>query len=511
MKRKPDSDSASVGERGGKADAADARSRDGNDRVGNLHVAVGNQVVQRLAAGAGGQPATRVRSSESGGDTSDGDSPESDRFAGNDDLERVFRGDLILGDGASGTHVTVVQQALMDAGFDLPRYGADGVYGSETRRAVRAFQRDEGLSGKEVDGLVGPQTMGLLDQRFASHGPSHELATDSSRSLMEGTRSLSASDRTAVEAAITTEQRTPSGSLPTFNRTIPGASEPYEERIEERLNDVIDAQYRHLVDERPSRDSSNLLSGSTIDQVARTAKEVTDDVFGNYQTGPALTYGVNVFDAYKARDKRISASTSNADSAAEWRVQKILDGGPGIAQIDREHGAVQSRSTEQGLVDPVKERIVKNRRGELLEIHRNWPGYASGGDIYVQRYKASSDAENRDAMYSLFETFIHEYIHTLEHPDHETYREGLDEQEGGFVLREGMTDYLAKVVWDNLEFDRSLRKDIEGPFHEPMSHPIPTPGYYQEAENAEQMVGIVGARNAMAAYFLGKTDLIGEP
>ena len=75
-----------------------------------------------------------------------------------------------------------------------------------------------------------------------------------------------------------------------------------------------------------------------------------------------------------------------------------------------------------------------------------------------------------------------------------------------------MTDYLAKMVWDNLEFDESLRAAVEGPFHDPSDptgHPIPDPPRYPEAKNAGKAVGIVGIRNAMAAFFTGKTELIG--
>lgn len=44
-----------------------------------------------------------------------------------------------------GLDVKALQQALMAAGFDLPKYGADGDFGNETRAAVRAFQTARGL------------------------------------------------------------------------------------------------------------------------------------------------------------------------------------------------------------------------------------------------------------------------------------------------------------------------------------------------------------------------------
>jgi peptidoglycan hydrolase-like protein with peptidoglycan-binding domain len=52
---------------------------------------------------------------------------------------------------SSGSTVAAVQRAL-----GIP---ADGIYGPQTRRAVRRFQRAHGLT---VDGIAGPQTLAAL-------------------------------------------------------------------------------------------------------------------------------------------------------------------------------------------------------------------------------------------------------------------------------------------------------------------------------------------------------------
>lgn len=448
----------------------------------------------------------------------DGHDLQSNRFKGNVELEKVYDAEKTIDSGEAGIHVTILQQALVDAGFSLPRYGVDGDYGSETADAVEAFQKSVmKRSDAEADGRLDQETMEDLDKHFLGHGPERDVATDPTRSLTEGTRTLSAKEKDALKKAITTEQRTSSGALPTFNRNISSASKPYEERIKERVNDVVDAQYAALVSSRPARNPSNLYSASTMDNVAQKAKEATDDVFGRYLPSFApgsLSWGVNVKDAYDFRDTNISTISGRGDWAAQWRVQKILDVDRGIKQIDEEHGAVQSRSTEQSLIAPVKNQIVTNRRSELLEIHKNWGGLRSGDKIYVQRYKASTDAENRKKMWDLFGTLIHEYIHLLEHPNYETYRESLDAKKGGVVLREGMADYLARMVWENITFDDSLRAAVEGSFHDsanPKAHSISPPGRYPQWTNAAKAVGIIGIRNALAAFFLGKTKFIGGP
>ena len=51
------------------------------------------------------------------------------------------------------------QQLLMAAGYALPRYGADGRFGNETRAAVKRFQKDHML---RTDGVIGPLTWAEL-------------------------------------------------------------------------------------------------------------------------------------------------------------------------------------------------------------------------------------------------------------------------------------------------------------------------------------------------------------
>ena len=58
-----------------------------------------------------------------------------------------------------GDDVEMLQELLMQLGYELPEYGADGDFGAETEKAVRAFQRDEGL---EVDGKYGAKSHAAL-------------------------------------------------------------------------------------------------------------------------------------------------------------------------------------------------------------------------------------------------------------------------------------------------------------------------------------------------------------
>ncbi len=57
--------------------------------------------------------------------------------------------------GSEGTNVKTMQQYLLDLGGKLPRFGADGYFGSETEAAVVEFQHKHGLA---EDGVCGPIT-----------------------------------------------------------------------------------------------------------------------------------------------------------------------------------------------------------------------------------------------------------------------------------------------------------------------------------------------------------------
>lgn len=64
-----------------------------------------------------------------------------------------------VGHPMSGDDVAALQQRLLDMGFDCGR--VDGIFGRETDRAVRDFQRNVGLVD---DGTCGPKTFKALDR-----------------------------------------------------------------------------------------------------------------------------------------------------------------------------------------------------------------------------------------------------------------------------------------------------------------------------------------------------------
>ncbi|WP_244082496.1 DUF4157 domain-containing protein [Desulforhabdus sp. TSK] len=85
------------------------------------------------------------------------------RFSGVVELEAAFDDERLVRIPNRGNYVRLIQQSLLDMGYTLPEAGADGIFGPETKAAVERFQTDAGAV--LIDGIVGPETMGLLDQR----------------------------------------------------------------------------------------------------------------------------------------------------------------------------------------------------------------------------------------------------------------------------------------------------------------------------------------------------------
>jgi peptidoglycan hydrolase-like protein with peptidoglycan-binding domain len=81
-----------------------------------------------------------------------------------EEIKMFYGFGAILTKGSSGSEVKKLQQNLIALGFKLPRYGADGVYGDETAKAVMDFQYTWGI---KIDGIAGPETLSAIDQAMA--------------------------------------------------------------------------------------------------------------------------------------------------------------------------------------------------------------------------------------------------------------------------------------------------------------------------------------------------------
>jgi peptidoglycan hydrolase-like protein with peptidoglycan-binding domain len=94
------------------------------------------------------------------------------RFGSDPQLTVASKNTPPLRRGAKGEGVAILQQALIDLGFEMPASTAggkklpDGIYGAETNKTVLNFQKKNGL---QPDGVVGRQTLQKLEQILISN------------------------------------------------------------------------------------------------------------------------------------------------------------------------------------------------------------------------------------------------------------------------------------------------------------------------------------------------------
>jgi Putative peptidoglycan binding domain len=88
----------------------------------------------------------------------------SPRFIASRQLRNVAANQATLSKGARGRSVHLVQQALWDLGYRMPRstggiYSPDGIFGDETLAKLKEFQARHGLKD---DGVLGHRKLGAL-------------------------------------------------------------------------------------------------------------------------------------------------------------------------------------------------------------------------------------------------------------------------------------------------------------------------------------------------------------
>ena len=81
------------------------------------------------------------------------------KYEGTVEVKPYALGDRTLRSGDEGEDVKLLQSYLIDLGYDLGRWGADGDFGDATELAVEKFQRDHKLG---VDGIYGPKSHATL-------------------------------------------------------------------------------------------------------------------------------------------------------------------------------------------------------------------------------------------------------------------------------------------------------------------------------------------------------------
>ena len=175
-----------------------------------------------------------------------------------------------VGMGSSGDAVRKLQETLNARGYGLD---VDGVFGSKTRSAVKAYQKANGLS---VDGIAGDQTWGSLLSAPAVETPAVPAAV-----VSQGTAEALAELEKGVTPSPETE--TAFWELKSLQESQPA---PYASDFQSRLNDLYDRIVsREGFSYDPQRDT---VYQQYARQYARAGQQAMADTMGK---AAALTGG----------------------------------------------------------------------------------------------------------------------------------------------------------------------------------------------------------------------------
>ena len=469
----------------------------------DLHSAAGSTTgapVQRKAA---------TGHEKSSLDAHHGDKDASARFEGDNLLEKIYDGSETLAHGDKGVKVIKLQQALVDMGYKLPKYGVDGKIGDETRAALLAYQKDAKVP---ETGKFDKDTIRAMNTRFDTRSDYLKAADDfDPKDPKKGTRALNSDHKQEALAALEPQPSAPGAK---FKEKVGGKS--YGDEIKKRLTKLIPKLHTKLYSSKePLRadPKKNFHKDATLESAANAGKDVTDKVYGDLNKGPVFKMGTNLLDQWKDEEDRNSLlSDTDKKKKAVGKVKYLINAN--CADINSTFNANPSGSKEVTVLKPVIKSFTDTdaKVKVMLEIDIGWEGAQLQGIQYLQRYKDPDAETNRLRLWKLFHVSIHEYIHTLADSKYKAWAAKLGGSQQ-HTLIEGFCDFFTLNV--RAKFPKTslkpYKKQVEGDFYDAKKDiPDSSAGVYRSNQEAERTVGIIGIKNAQLGYFRGETKLMGR-
>lgn len=431
--------------------------------------------------------------------------------------------------GDRGPAVADVRRILNTVGREgtpLPegdRYDADMVV------AVRAFQTGEGL---DPDAVIGPLTWEALDRH----------STTTSETVATGDDHIGTADRPT-----STELGEIETSLNPTSTGSGGAEEDWDGRNDQAARDALKSELHaamqtHLDDRRDTmvareaaKAAGNVLSTREQEGAGRAAKRTVDDVFGSLASAAVLTTSqeqaraafnftadVNLLDASDP-----TVRPPDPVDLAEWMSE--TDDDASQAQADHHFNRRRRGQGEPAFFRVMIDEFVAANRADLERYDLFGFAFALSGPRVLTQIAVVGDDEFSDVptqpggvseaerrmRWDSWETLVHEYIHTLAHPE-------FNRSHGGNrILVEGFCELFTKAVLltagkiaaAQSDAEPALRHEVEGgdlADFEARFVPEFDPGSYASyLARAEEIVAQVGMDAAEAAFFLGHVELIG--
>lgn len=444
------------------------------------------------------------------------------RNAGVAELEQLRTGAHKLAKGDRGKAVKRVQVALHDLGFEVNLHG---LFDDRMQAAVNALQIKAKIT--PITGEVDARTFGAIEDRMRSREayanaaketkPNHYQLTQPDAEnppagILRNVHTLTDEDK-ADAARVLGPDPASIGPFDVAHAKV------FETQLETFLRDEILAAAPEAKAHNKQHDKGDTFAVPHVSRIGNRAKQAVDRVFGSFMTGKDFQGGKNLHDKNVAEKRDIEKATAPAAERvikARNRVEKIINSDDKIEALTRKFNVDRTREPERAIIEAVKTRVATDLQQELLEIMFDWSASAGKDGVRINMRKRGDDESNRARLWSMFGTLVHEYVHTLEHPRWVDYRgqKAKANPEAGATLREGVPELLTRAVFAVTSLaDPKLKKDVEGEYYDEDAEPVDglRDGKYQtETNRADQLAGVVGIHNIYGAYFVGRTDLVGE-
>jgi hypothetical protein len=319
------------------------------------------------------------------------------------------------------------------------------------------------------------------------------------------------------------------GAPAPFRNQIPGETLTYEQKMRAALPGIIQGYYNEMVVGRGTAehaDPARTHRLADMERIGNRGKVETDLVFGHLARGNALRADQpgrrgnihDLFADYEARYQRMDPAERQRTARGQMfyffssnaRVRALNDHHDASPSFDRQ----EPRNDEARILARLATEFsdTEEEITRLHHIQRGWPATANSaeGQINIQLFRRATPEADRLFLWDMFQTLIHEYMHTLAHGDYRAYALSFGANSSRYnTLIEGVDTLLSETVWANIASrvtDPGLRRDVEGPAYaaEPaITVPHPSQRRYGSYAEAVRLSQIVGIANLYAAYFLG--------
>jgi hypothetical protein len=360
--------------------------------------------------------------------------------------------------------------------------------------------------------------------------------------LLPKTHAPTAPERAEIKKALKPDVRTVGGVPAPFVRHIVGEAKSYDDKIRDLMPTMIQGYWDDMVKDKEAAQHSDPTKVHKLDEfdsIANAAKDATDKVFGAYYSAAAHPAFRSDRPPPVGRGQLhdlwadIEADLAVMGPAAKRKMAKALvfyffQSNDDVTAINRHHNADPEfkpdgtpNNTEATVLNTIATAWVTSPAHvkKLNEIDRNWDASADPAthEVNLQIFKKPTAPEDRFFLWDMYQTLIHEYLHTLADPAYGSFADSFGRNSlQNNTLIEGVDSLLDEIVWQDARShvaEPTVRAKVEGPTYSamPFDPKLVPPVFgrrYASYTQAVKLVNVVGIRNLYAAYFKGRVDLI---